>query len=316
MNKISSTSFIYRGSLFLLVTLLMAVMACTEDVPNASPQISFMVSENPLVNQEVTFTNTSTKGSSFEWDFGDGNISTLENPTHVYLEAGRFTVTLIVFDGSKEDTFSQSISVLSLPTASFSVPEGTNYSIFPVEFTNTSVAANTYLWTFGDSNGSTSTNAHPSFLFDQEGTYVITMEASNDAGTTSFTETIEVCNFYLAGTYELSTDLSTFCGTNFSGTIDIVHEGAGIYSFSDWSFGGYRTCYDVNFDLAGTFFLEEKCGVLTLHNGSDQYGDAWSISTAISGNDLVINWRNLGMDSQERGISTITFPDGILFVLG
>lgn len=42
------------------------------------------------------FHNLSTNGTSFMWDFGDGNTSTAENPTHTYQNTGNFTVTLTV----------------------------------------------------------------------------------------------------------------------------------------------------------------------------------------------------------------------------
>ncbi|MBN1582957.1 MAG: PKD domain-containing protein, partial [Anaerolineae bacterium] len=42
----------------------------------------------------ATFTNTSTNATSYEWNFGDGVTSTLENPTHTYTQADVYTVSL------------------------------------------------------------------------------------------------------------------------------------------------------------------------------------------------------------------------------
>jgi PKD repeat protein len=44
----------------------------------------------------VHFENKSLKGSSYLWDFGDGSISTLQVPTHVYKKKGDYAVSLIV----------------------------------------------------------------------------------------------------------------------------------------------------------------------------------------------------------------------------
>lgn len=44
----------------------------------------------------VHFENKSLKGSSYFWDFGDGNTSTLQVPTHVYKNKGDYTVSLVV----------------------------------------------------------------------------------------------------------------------------------------------------------------------------------------------------------------------------
>lgn len=42
----------------------------------------------------VNFNNTSTNGTSFNWNFGDGGTSTLNNPSHTYTTPGTYTVTL------------------------------------------------------------------------------------------------------------------------------------------------------------------------------------------------------------------------------
>ncbi|MCX7743362.1 MAG: PKD domain-containing protein [Flavobacteriales bacterium] len=44
----------------------------------------------------VQFIDNSTGGTSWSWDFGDGNTSTLQNPTHVYTSVDTFTVCLTV----------------------------------------------------------------------------------------------------------------------------------------------------------------------------------------------------------------------------
>jgi PKD repeat protein len=49
---------------------------------------------------QVSFTNTSTNGASFFWDFGDGSTSTQVNPTKSYSSFGQFDVSLIVDGGS------------------------------------------------------------------------------------------------------------------------------------------------------------------------------------------------------------------------
>lgn len=49
---------------------------------------------------EVNFVNESFNGITYEWDFGDGGTSTDENPTHIYTEAGIYTVTLSVDGGA------------------------------------------------------------------------------------------------------------------------------------------------------------------------------------------------------------------------
>lgn len=48
----------------------------------------------------VNFTNSSTNGGSFTWDFGDGTNSTASNPSHTYTAYGDYTVTLTADGGT------------------------------------------------------------------------------------------------------------------------------------------------------------------------------------------------------------------------
>ena len=48
---------------------------------------------------QVKFSNKSTNGITYLWDFGDGATSTETNPTHTYTEEGEYTVTLSVDGG-------------------------------------------------------------------------------------------------------------------------------------------------------------------------------------------------------------------------
>jgi PKD repeat protein len=63
----------------------------------AAPVADFVASNvNPSVGQSITFTDLSTNiPTSWSWDFGDGNVSSVQNPTHSYTNPGTYTVTLI-----------------------------------------------------------------------------------------------------------------------------------------------------------------------------------------------------------------------------
>jgi gliding motility-associated-like protein len=50
---------------------------------------------NYLVNNPISFTNQSTGGISWNWNFGDGNISNAENPVYTFAQPGIYSVTLI-----------------------------------------------------------------------------------------------------------------------------------------------------------------------------------------------------------------------------
>lgn len=62
----------------------------------------------------INFTNTSTNGQTYSWNFGDGNNSTNVNPSHSYLNNGNYNVTLIVYsqDSCFTDTITQNVSII------------------------------------------------------------------------------------------------------------------------------------------------------------------------------------------------------------
>ncbi len=63
----------------------------------AGPTAAFTPLSSPVcLNSPITFLNNSIGGTSFFWDFGDGNTSTSYSPTHNYSTSGPFTVTLYV----------------------------------------------------------------------------------------------------------------------------------------------------------------------------------------------------------------------------
>jgi PKD repeat protein len=45
------------------------------------------------------FNNTTQNATTWYWDFGDGNISTTQNPWHQYTQAGLYTVQLVAYNG-------------------------------------------------------------------------------------------------------------------------------------------------------------------------------------------------------------------------
>ena len=64
--------------------------------PTSSPITDFRISESTTCDGEINFTDISTQLPSFwSWDFGDGNSSLVQNPTHFYTTNGTYTVKLL-----------------------------------------------------------------------------------------------------------------------------------------------------------------------------------------------------------------------------
>jgi PKD repeat protein len=78
-------------------------------VPQAEAIFSF-VNNSP----DVLFNNQSIYADTFLWNFGDGNTSTLENPTHRYEELGTYTVTLTASNINNSDTTTRTVVIDSV----------------------------------------------------------------------------------------------------------------------------------------------------------------------------------------------------------
>ncbi|MEQ8324232.1 MAG: PKD domain-containing protein [Vicingaceae bacterium] len=78
-------------------------MAVTFEIESPEPLIASFTapSDTIFMNQStsVQFSNTSVNAQTYNWDFGDGNTSTLESPVHSFTSAGLYTVSLSITDG-------------------------------------------------------------------------------------------------------------------------------------------------------------------------------------------------------------------------
>lgn len=81
------------------------------------------------VNENIVdFMSTSANAETYFWDFGDGNTSTMENPTHTYLNNGDYTVSLTVEKCGATHTFTTDMSITAL---SIDEEKTEVFSIFP-----------------------------------------------------------------------------------------------------------------------------------------------------------------------------------------
>jgi hypothetical protein len=59
----------------------------------------------------ATFTNTTTNGMSYSWDFGDGSASTETDPAHTYSADGVYTVVLTATNACGSSTVTQTVTI-------------------------------------------------------------------------------------------------------------------------------------------------------------------------------------------------------------
>jgi len=131
---------------------------------------------------------------AWNWNFaGQSNAST-SPAQHVFPNTGNFPVTLTSTRQSGcSYSITKSIPISQPPTPSFTVSTEAGASPLTVGFTNTSTLATSFLWKFNDPANSTSAEYSPAFVFNQLGSYVVELIASNAVGCSdSFTKTIQV----------------------------------------------------------------------------------------------------------------------------
>jgi PKD repeat protein len=138
----------------------------------------------------IQFTDLSKDAISRKWNFGDGAISTQQNPMHTYSAAGSYTVTLTVSNENGTDSKTNNINVkpaVQKPVPSFSSSVTTGYAPLSVSFTDRSTGSPTsWKWIFGD--GTSSTAKNPAHTFSKAGKYNVSLTVTNAAGSNKVTK--------------------------------------------------------------------------------------------------------------------------------
>jgi len=181
------------------VTLNASNNACSNSIPKSkeiqiiSSEINanFLSDEAACVGNQINFTDiTAGFPEKWLWDFGDGSSSVLQNPTHIYNSPGNYLVSLTVVN--KCSGFSQSSKYIevsnAIPQAIFSFPTPVCVGK-PVQFHDYSTNNPTaWLWNFGD--GFTSKVQNPVHTYSSQGSYWVSLIASNGCGQSSPTTNI------------------------------------------------------------------------------------------------------------------------------
>jgi len=212
---------------------------------------------------EVTFTDASTGDvANWDWDFGDGNSSTAQNPTHTYNAAGTYSVTLTSSNscGSDSETKTDYITVneppCDTPVADFSGTPTSGDAPLEVSFTDNSTNSPTsWDWDFGDGGSSTAQN--PTHIYNTAGTYTVTMTATNSCGSDTETKT----DYITVNEPPCDPPVAAFTGSPQSGSapldVSFTDNSSNSPTSWDWDFGdgGSSTAQNPThtYNTAGTY---------------------------------------------------------------
>ena len=203
-------------------------------VVDNTPTASFSI-DNFIGGTLVNFNNTSINADSYSWDFGDGTSSNQANDSHDYGTDGVYTVTLTASNACGSTTISETISIVTPPTAAFSASTTEGCAPFTVTFNDlSSDNVTNWSWTFEGGTPSTSTAQNPTVTFNTPGIFDVTLTASNTAGEAISTQSnFIISNIAPTADFEIEYTL----GTN---VVNLNNNSIGATSFN-WDFGNGQT---------------------------------------------------------------------------
>jgi gliding motility-associated-like protein len=194
-------------------------------ISNSTPLVGCM----PL---SIGFTDLSFSNNgitNWQWDFGDGGSSTLQNPMYEYSATGMFSVSLLITDVNGCQSLSTELNFVQVdevPNPSFiaDIPFSCNVAEL-VSFTNNTVAGTIYTWDFGDGNTSALTNPTHNY---SSGIYTVSLSAKVG----NCIDTLVMTNFIEIGA-SLTTDFTSNINSGCEG-LEVEFSDLTLNSPDDW----------------------------------------------------------------------------------
>ncbi|MCX6292204.1 MAG: PKD domain-containing protein [Bacteroidetes bacterium] len=220
-STLTAPSHTYANTGVYTVTLDAISPGCT----NSKIRNNYIVIQNTVANftgdtaicagGTAHFTDASLPLSTIRnWNFGDGQTSGVQNPSHIYSTPGTYNVTLIATANNCTDTIVKTIHVRQNPSVSFTASDSVGCSMpFAVTFSDhTTNGGSAWLWNFGD--GSTSNLQNPSHAYNANGTFSVTLTVLNSFGCSGTHTHLSYIH--------LSTPIAAFTSTPDSGCVPLT----------------------------------------------------------------------------------------------
>lgn len=178
----------------------------------------------------IDFNSTAAPATRWRWQFGDGSSSTEENPSYQYLDSGRYSVQLTAWNKGCSDSVTKNNIITVLPGLARFRPVFNCSNKREVYFKDSSVAAQSWFWNFGD--GITSTAQQPTHVFGNYQTYTVLLTASSGSCTNTDSVTIRIVN----DTADFTVAKKTGCKNELLSFYNTVTNKANIAKYI-WDFG-------------------------------------------------------------------------------
>jgi gliding motility-associated-like protein len=163
----------------------------TKSITVVNPAVAAFSSSNPTSCKSpfaVNFKDQSSNATSWSWDFGDGNTSNLQNPSHTYTSYGNFNVSLTASNANNCGSVVTQTGYVKIVNPSVKIADlplyGCNTAVLNPSFTDTAVdGIASYAWNFD--NGQTSTVANPPTQIYLPGKYSVSLTITTNGGCTA-----------------------------------------------------------------------------------------------------------------------------------
>lgn len=149
--------------------------------------------QNICTNISTVFSDTSGTADAstvvnWNWEFGNGDTSAIQNPTILYDTAGTYNVVLsVTTDSGCVNTTQQTLVIHDKPDANFFLTNSLNCSGQTTSFSDNSFSTdgdiNSWSWQFGEGSGNdTSSVASPSYSYGTAGSFSVQLAITTEFG--------------------------------------------------------------------------------------------------------------------------------------
>lgn len=269
-----------------------------------------------------TFLDPTSASNTWSWDFGDGNSSTSQNGSNLYMNAGIYTVTLTTtMPGGCTQTFNPFAIVEVVPYVKKPIDFTLMSTCKPyvVQFNCTTPNVITYNWNFGD--GTFSSIANPLHTYDSAGAYSVSLTLTIGSGCITEIDTVVTVghlNTASASSYDecINNSIQFDITRNWDFVSCVWHFGDGSTSNSFMPTHAYNSvgtynAFIITTDFSNcidTFYLPQQINITNTSADFNVSNPVVCLGSSISFNNLSLYGYSYFWDLGDGTTSTDTFP--------